>query len=647
MLSYLRGKRTSKIVLGFVGVIMLAFAFAGVEFRTTHLPGLGGGSNDEDLVTIAGDKLTATQVRARVDQAVRQVQAQNPSASPADMVASGAFEPLLNNAIVELALEAFGEQQGLVAGKRLIDGQIVNQPGFQAGGKFDETSFRMWLAQQRISEAQLRRQIAGDMIRRQLLNPLAYSAGTPKGVAAQYASLLLETREGSIGLVPASAMRNGTPPTDAEINAYYTKNIAHYTMPERRVLRYATINADQVSAAPPSEADIARFYQANAASYARVEKRKLAQVVLPDQAQAQAFVAKVKGGTSFAKAAAAAGFNAEDIELGEQTRKGFADLTSATVANAAFSAREGALIEPAKSSFGWHVVEVRSIDDTPARSLAQAHDEIAASLAKQQTDERLRDMVDKLQDGFENGASFADALREHHLEAKETPAITADGRDPEQSGYAPPPIVRALLKAGFEATEGDHPTVETLGAGQNFAILSVGQIVPATPKPLAKVRDQVASDFARQRASARAEAVAKGIVAKVDGGTSMGRAFADAGLPPPQQAGGRRKDLAASGGKVPPVIAFLFSLPAGATRTLPGANGEAWLVVHVGKVTPGDPNSDPGIVDATRQQLSTMLGEEYAAQFANAAAAVVKVRRDDRAIAKFKAQLAGTASVGP
>ncbi len=34
MLSYLRGKTTSKLVLGFVGVIMLAFAFAGVNYRS-------------------------------------------------------------------------------------------------------------------------------------------------------------------------------------------------------------------------------------------------------------------------------------------------------------------------------------------------------------------------------------------------------------------------------------------------------------------------------------------------------------------------------------------------------------------------------------------------------------------------------------
>jgi peptidyl-prolyl cis-trans isomerase D len=94
------------------------------------------------------------------------------------------------------------------------------------------------------------------------------------------------------------------------------------------------------------------------------------------------------------------------------------------------------------------------------------------------------------------------------------------------------------------------------------------------------------------------------------------------------------------------VLAFLFSLPSGATRSLPAPNRQGWLVVHVGKTTPGDPNSDPALVKDARARLSSMLGEEYAAQFANAAAAAVKVRRDDRAIARLKAQLVGTTPAG-
>lgn len=645
MLSYLRGKRTSKFVLAFITVVMAAFAFAGISYRS--MGGFGGRAVAEDSVaTVDGETLTTAQLRQDVDQVVRRAQAQNPSASAADFVASGGLEPLLAQQIQAMTLEAFGRRQGLVAGKRLVDSQIVNTPAFQVGGKFDEATFRSLLDQQRVTEGQLRRDLAGDMIRRQLLIPMVGATQIPKGVAALYASLLLETREGLVGLVPTAAMHNGTPPSDAELSAYYSKHIAHYTMPERRVLRYALIGADQVSGPPPSEADIARFYQANADSYAAVQKRKLAQIVLQDPDKAKAFVAKVKSGTSFDKAAEAEGFTPADVELGEQTRKTFADKTTGPIVDAAFSASKGALVGPIKSDFGWNVVQVEAIDDVPARPLSAVHDEIAASLAKQQKDERLADLVNGLQDSLDS-ASFDDVVRQRHLTAEETPPITADGNAPEQKGYVLPNVVRPLLKAAFDASEGDHPTIETIGSGQTYALLAVSRILPAAPIPLAKVHDQVASDFAHERALKRAQQVADKIVAVVEAGTSMSKAFAEASLPEPQKAGGRRGDLGQNGQRVPPALAFLFTLPRGATRSLPAGNDQGYLVVHVGKVTPGDAKSEPALIDAARIQLSGALGEEYADQFAAAAAKTVKVKRDNQTIAQLKAQLAESAPSTP
>jgi peptidyl-prolyl cis-trans isomerase D len=641
MLGYLRGKRTSKIVLGFVALVMLAFTFAGVEYKS-GFQGFGGAS-DDTIAKVGDRRLHAADVRQRIENLVRRAQMQNPDASTAMLVAQGAYEPLIDSAISAMALDAYGRSQGLAAGKRLVDAQIASIPDFQLGGNFDESTFRYRLSQLKMGEDQLRRELAGDVIRRQLLDPVDTAPQMPLGVASLYVSVLLESREGLIGIVPTAAMHADGAPSDAEIQDYYKKNVAHYTMPERRALRYALISGAEMAKTPPSEADIARFYQANQASYAAVQKRKIAQIILQDQDKANAFMAKVKGGTSFTKAATAEGFERSDVELGEQTRKSFADKAPATIVNAAFSAAEGALIGPVKTDFGWSVVQVQSIDNTPARTLADVHDEISASLGKQQADERLADLVNKLQDSLGDGASFDDTVRAQHLTASETPAITADGRDPEQKDYQLPIIVRPLLKPGFDATPGDHPTVETIGAGQTYAMLAVGRVIPAAPIPLAKLRDRVTADFAAFKASARAETVAKGIVAKVNGGASMSSAFSDAKLPEPQKMGGRRDQLARNGAQVPPAMAFLFTLPAGATRALPAPNGMGWLVIHVGKVTPGDPKANPELLAGARSQLSPPLAEEYAAQFANAVAASVKISRDDRAIAQLKAQLAGAA----
>jgi peptidyl-prolyl cis-trans isomerase D len=645
MLSYLRGKRTSKFVLGFIVLVMAAFALAEIGYQRMNVMSTRAGG-DDSLATIGGEPLTVAHMRQRVEQVVRQAQAQNPSASVVDFVAQGGFEALLDQQISTMSLEVFGRNQGLAAGKRLIDGQIANTPAFRVNGKFDEATFRFLLGQQQMSEAQLRRELASTVVSRQLLIPVVSDGHLPTGVAELYTSLLLEQRDGSIGFVP-SAMMQTNPPTDAELAAYYRKSIAHYSNPERRKLRYAMIGADQAAGPPPSDADVAGYYKDHAATYAATERRKLAQVILQDQAAAQAFAAKVKAGTSFAKAAGELGFESQDVELGDKTRKEFTNLTSPAVAAAAFDAKEGTLTAPIKSGLGWHVVQIVSVDDVPARPLATVRDEIAAQLAKEQVDERLRDMTEKLQTELEHGASFDEVVRDRHLTALETPPITADARAPDQPGYTLPESLRPLLKSGFEAAENDNPTLEPITEGQTYALLAVGQVLPAAPIPLAKVRDQVASDFARDRALAKAEETAKAIVAKVNSGTTMEKAFADCNLPAVQKAGGRRADLASHGDRVPPVLAFLFTLPSGATRTLPAPKGQGWLVVHVAKVVPGDAKSAPPLIKATQKQLSAALDEEYAAQFSNAVAAAVKVQRHNGAIAQLRAQLAGTAPVEP
>ena len=54
----------------------------------------------------------------------------------------------------------------------------------------------------------------------------------PQGLAFQYASLLLESRTGSVGLVPSVAMGNGNPPSDQEVADFYRKNVGRYTIPD-------------------------------------------------------------------------------------------------------------------------------------------------------------------------------------------------------------------------------------------------------------------------------------------------------------------------------------------------------------------------------------------------------------------------------
>jgi peptidyl-prolyl cis-trans isomerase D len=642
MISFFRRALGSWLSLALLALVMLAFIVTGVA--TGDMGSIGGGSGDA-VATVGGKPIHSAEATSRVQLQLEQARREQPGLDIGAFVAGGGVEQTVQQLIAASAMEVWARKHGMSASDRLVDGEIASIGAFKGPtGKFDEQTFRSMLAERRITEAQLRADIAGDAIRRQLLLPAAAGAKAPLGLIAPFAALLLESRTGTIGIVPTAAMPAGTPPSETEINAYYSRNIARYTIPERRVLRYALFGHDQLkAAAKPSEAEIAAFYKANAATYGAKEIRTLSQVILPDQKAAQALVAKARGGMSFAQAAQQAGFAPSDIALGEQSREAFTKLASPAAAAAAYAVPQGGTTDPVKSELGWHVIHVDAVKGSATRPLSAVHGEIAASLEKQKADEALSSMVSAIEDAIADGSSFDDVVKSEKLVAVTTPAVLANGGAPDLPTWAPPPELPLLLKTAFEASPDDDPTVETIGAGNRYALLAVNQVVPSAPAPLAKIRDAVTRDLMAKRASDRAKAVATAIVAKANAGTPLAQAFAETGmrLPPVEKASGRQMDLARSDRPVPPPLAMMFSMARGKTKLLAAPENQGWFVVHLDTVTPGDPKSAPGLVEATRGQFARAIGDEYAEQFTNAVKKDIGVKKNDAAVARLKQQLAG------
>lgn len=642
MFSFFRRGATAKVMLAILGLALFAMVVTGFGTGGSGIGGLGGLGGG--TLAVAGDEeLGAVEV---TDVVTRQLDAARQQQPELDMAAflGGAYRSIIDQLIAAKALVSFGKEHGLAASKRLIDGEIASIPGFQnLAGEFDDTMFRQILQREGITEQQLREEIESSLIQKHLLLPVAGSARVPESMALQYASLLLERRTGSIGIVPAEAMPAGAAPTAAEVNAFYQQNRARYTIPERRVLRYAVFGPEQVAAAAqPTDAEIAAYYQANATTYGPSETRTLSQVVLPSREAAQAFVAKVSGGMSFAAAAGQAGFGAADISVGAQSREAFANLTSPAVATAAFSAAEGAVTQPTQSDFGWHVVRVDDVAATPGRTLAAVRDEIAQTLGQKKLQDALGDLVVKVEDALGEGESFAEVARANGLTIRETPPITATGAVPGSDAQLPPEVA-PLLETAFAMSPDEDPLVETITQGERFAMLAVGRVIPAAPPPLADIQQQVTADLVARRAADRAREVAQAIVARINAGAAPAQAFAqaDVQLPSPEGVDARRLDIAQGGQQVPPPLAMLFSMKKGTAKLLPAPNGAGWFVVHLATTEAGDATGNPALVQATRSQFGQVAGEEYAQQFTNAVQRLVGVERNEDAIQALREQLQG------
>jgi len=168
-------------------------------------------------------------------------------------------------------------------------------------------------------------------------------------VLRSYAELLVARHEGTIGVVQAKPDGIAVP-TDQEVAAFYKANVARYSLPERRSLRYAMISADTVTAPAPTDAEIAAQYKTDAAKYAASETRTIQRVVLPDENAAKAFAAKLAQGTSFDAAATQAGLAAADINVGAVTHDAFAASDGKPLADAAFALPSNGTTAPVKSA---------------------------------------------------------------------------------------------------------------------------------------------------------------------------------------------------------------------------------------------------------------------------------------------------------
>jgi peptidyl-prolyl cis-trans isomerase D len=575
-------------------------------------------------------------MNAAMERRLQDVRREKPGADYATI--AGDFETILSALIDQRTLIAFANKFDFHLSKRLIDAEIAQIPGTKGlNGQFSQQAYQSFLAQQRLSDAEVRQVIVGGLLQRLLLTPVATNARVSVGMATPYASMMLEAREGEVAIVPLAAFRAGLNPTDADLQGFYQANRNRYMIPEQRVLRIARIGAEQVAGVTASDQEIAAYYNSNKANYAAKDTRTLSQAVVQDQATANAIAAKAKAGSTIA---AAAGGGAV-TSLKDQSREAYAGVAGDKMAAAVFSAPQGAVVGPIQSDFGWVVAKVDSVKTVGGKSLDQARAEIATKLTADKRKQSIEDMADKVQNAVDEGSNFAEAAAAAKIQVTNTPLITAAGMSRANPAYKTPADFAPVVKSGFEIAANDPPEIVSLPGDQGYAMVSPAQIVPAAPAPLASIRDRVANEWIDNQASQKAKAAAGTIAAKAARGVALAQAVkeANAPLPPVRPIAARRIQIAMAKEPVPPAMQTLFTLVQGKSKIAPDPQGRALFVVKVDKITPGNALLQPNLISQMQNELQQSASDDYARQFVAALRQDMKAKRNESAIQALKTRL--------
>jgi peptidyl-prolyl cis-trans isomerase D len=632
------------LIAVFVFLAVIALAFAAGDITGVRSNGGGGGGN---VVAKVGDrKITDAELRERIDIFLRNLQRGGQNVTMAQFLSQGGLELALDEMINGASMVEFGKQSGMQVGKKLVDGEIASNPAFFGlDGKFSQKQFEDLLGQNRISPVAFRGQMTDDRYGSWFVNRATIGNQVPNGVVLPYASLLLERRAGIVGLVSTIAMDPGADPDGKTLTAWYNGKRARYTVPERRIVRYAIVKPDTLKErTAATEAEIADAYKKAGNRFAATEKRNVRQLVTLDQATANRIANEVKAGKTLAAAAAAAGLEPTNFEGVEKAA--LARQTAPAVADAAFAAAQGAVAGPVRSQLGWHILQVEKVEAVAAKTLDQARTELAGEIGTRKLAEALGALRQSLEDGIGDGKTFDEAVADAKLTAERSPALTAAGTNPDDANFKPDPTIVPVMRAAFTFEQaGDEPQVVALGPDGSFALIGLERVVPAAPRPLAQIRERVLKDYLVEQAMTKARAAATGMIAKLEKGVPMQQALAEAGVtkgPPPKPFDFKRSEVL--GPNMAPYLQMAFSMAPRKAKLVEGQNREGYYVVYLDKVEEHSAANDPAALQRVRGDITPQIGPEYARQFIASMRNHLKVTRNEKAIAALKAELSRTGS---
>ncbi len=636
MIAFLRKGLASWLVLGILGLVVAAFVITGVRDP------FGGASGGKVVATVGKSKISTTMLNEELQRKVRELQKQTPELTMEQVVKGGGVQGILDGLTGRLALEHFMQDVGIAGGPKAVAAIIAKEPAFQLGGAFNDKLYKDMLRQQRLNQSVYERQMTDDIGRAQMLGSISRGWSLPSGVVLAYANLLEEQRTAQIAIVPGSRMGVAGLPDDKQLAAFYEKHKERYRAPELRSFRSFVLEPSMLTAkVTVSEADINAYVTKNSKDLGTEETRTLQQVTLDTQADADALVAKVKAGADFAAAAKAAvpGLTDTDLTRANVLQSELSTDIGAAAAASVFKLAQGGMTAPTETDIGWQVFRVSSITAGKGATLdAATRAKAIAALQTEKAVDLLFDITTKVDDAAAKRKNFDELAKIADVTPSTYGPVSSRGAD--ASGQLVPAAQAAgkTLQLAFNHRAGDDLALEEVGENA-YALVEVTKVTPSAPRPLAQIKPLVVAEWQRDELNVKAKAMAEKIAADVRAGKSL--ATAAAGFPMQANFAIRRADLAQTKQAPPEAIAAIFKIKQGEVRVAPGPNGNGFAVVQVTEIKPGASSTASPVYAGLKQSIDQYGSLEAQAQFVTATKSAAKVEINQPLVKQFVQQMLG------
>lgn len=500
-------KGLSWVLFGLLAASLMGF---GVE-------NYGGG-----ITTIGsvGDREIGVNDYARtLNGQINQIQRQFGMALPYEQIqALGIDRQALEQVVTATALAGEAAAMGISAGDVSVATEIAARPDFQAAtGGFDKDSYRAILDQNNLSVADFETTVRDDIARGLLQGAVMGGVAAPVAAVDALHKWQGETRAlAFLPLTEADLTLPLTEPDAAAVQAWYDANIATYTRPEAKRIRYVALTPERAGKdIALDEAAVRALYDERIDQYVVPEKRLVERLIYPDDAAAAAAKARLDAGESFETLVADRKLTLTDIDMGDVSK---AELGAA--GDAVFALSEPGVVGPLPSDLGPALYRMNAI-------LAAQNTPFDAVKPELETEWRLAkgasavgDKVEAIDDLLAGGGTLEDMAGDLGLTVETTDF--APGADDNIALALNPSFQKSV-----EALNADSFLEALVLEDGSLIAMEFVETVPPAPIALDQIRDRVTADARNdaltQALAARAEAIKAELAA--------GKVLADFGTP--------------------------------------------------------------------------------------------------------------------
>ena len=325
-------------------------------------------------------------------------------------------------------------------------------------------------------------------------------------------------------------------PDEAEIKAAYEKNKSRYQVPEKRVVRFALVDLNQLrQTAQISDDELKAQYQQNIQQYQVPNRVHVEHILLMTVGKTDAEVEEIRLKAEDVLKQAKKGAKFEDLAKKYSEDPGTKDkggdlgwlMQGQTVPEfekTAFGLEKGKISDLVKTQYGFHIIEVLDKETAHTKPFEEVKDSIKTPLQLAKADKLASDEADQLSATIRrsNKVSLDDLAKQFHLTLGETRPVTAT--DPIlEFGNS-----KEAKEAIFRLRQDDLGL--PIRTDRGYLVLSVKQIVPTHPGSLEEVRDKIVAELKQQKSTELARAKAEDLAKRVKAGQKFDAAAKSLGL---------------------------------------------------------------------------------------------------------------------